>query len=248
MRVTFGSFAFEPWECDISVAEESQQSPRGLNMFRNVRMTFSGEICESSQADIISRLAAIKSGFSNPGYGCGLLNDSDDPVVGHWIENTNINPNNITGINIVATRFPETKDGEFVSGRKFEITVASMFLEPASQIFDYKDTLKRIGNAGPMWRWVYDDVRGFYPVMKAPVTPQTIIHEGYAIGVDTYLFPPQPLYGAPFELNDQREVDFIGPDAFPQGFAKYVTKWKYTYVLPTYDDISRPTIALSGNF
>jgi hypothetical protein len=246
MKVKYGSFEFEPWECDLSVANDYERSPRGLQMWRNMRMTFSIEVCESTQADIITRLGQIHNGFIAPGVGCGLLDDSNNPVVGHWIDNTSVNPNNITGIQIVSSRFPETKNGEFVSGRVAEITVAAMFLEPGSQIFEYKDSLKRIGNAGPDWEWRLDKDRGWFPEKTSPATLQRMIQEGWAIGVDNYLLPPAPLYAVPFEQNNMREVDFIGPDAFPEGFAKYVTKWRYTYLLPTFDDTSRPTIALSG--
>lgn len=243
MKVKFGSFEFEPWEADLSVFEEVQQTPRGMNFTRNVRHVISGEVCGATQSAIISRLNAIKNGFASAGNGCGLVDDSNNPIVGHWIDNTSVNPNNISGIQVVASRFPETKLGEFVSGRMFEITVSALFLEPASQIYSYKDSLTRKGNAGPCWVWRRYKEWGWIPIKVSPNTMQEIIHEGIAEGVDNYLLPPAPLYSVPFEQNDERIVSHVGPDAFPEGFAKFVTKWRYRYLLPTYDDVSQPTIA-----
>ena len=242
MKAVYGTFEFEPWEADVQVFEEVMQSPRGFKLFRNQRIIFSGEICAGTQADIITRLGEIKTAFSASGQSCGLLDDSDTPVPGHWMESSADNSANVSDVQIVATRFPETKDGEFVSGRQFQIVVASLYKEPHSQIYEYRDSLERHGNAGAEVEWIRDKDWGWFPRVVSPTTLQRIVHEGKAVGVDNYLLPPDPLYPFPYEQLHQRMVTHIGPDNFPEGYAKFTTIWRYVYLLPTFDDISQPGI------
>ncbi len=244
MKFKIGTFELHPWEANMAVFEEVHQSPRGFNTFRNVRFVVSIEICAAGQSATISRLNTILGAFT-PGLSCGLIDDSNNPVPGHWMPNSTDDPNNLSNVQIVAKRFPETKNGEFVSGRILEITLASLFFAPdASGIYDYKDSLTRFGNAGPMYDWEFDKDRGWYSRLVSPSTLQTIIHEGRAIGMSLYLLPPAPLYSPPYEQNHLRMVKFTGPDKFPSGTAKFITEWRYTYILPTFDDTSQPTIAI----
>jgi hypothetical protein len=53
---------------------------------------------------------------------------------------------------------------------------------------------------------------------------------------------PPPLYAQPFEANHLREVSHYSPQRHPGGYSQYNVSWKYIYTLPTFDDISDPTV------
>lgn len=242
MFVRYGTFDFFPWEAGLSVFAEHIRSKRGFKHLQNVRFDIRGEICESDQYDTNARLQQIVNAFSVDGQSCGLVHD-DGTRTHHWMPNSYEEPRNLTDVQVFHQRLPETRDGEFVSGRNFELGVSSLYLDPTSEILEYHDTLDRVSNAGPQWRWRRDPRWGFYPYIESPATMQRMFQRGYAIGATRYPLPPAPLYPPPFEDNVARRVKFSGPSRYPNGLTGFRVDWQYTYNLPTFDDITGPTVA-----
>lgn len=240
MYVQYGNFNFEPWEAGLKVYAEFVRSPRGFKHKQRVRYDISGELCvDTGQYDVNTRLQQIVNAFSVDGRDVGLRHDNGDATT-HFLFN-NI-PQNLSGNQVYYKRFPDTRDGEFVSGRKFEIGVGAELLDFNSEILAYQDSITRRSNAGPVWRWRRNQTLGFYPELIVPNTMQRMVQSGYAIGATTYPSPPIPFYSPPFELNHLRQVRQVGPDRMPQGFTGFKTTWTYIYALPTFDDITRPTV------
>lgn len=240
MFCRYGSFDFHPWECSLGVFAEWKRSDRGYKTFQNVVFTFKGDIVGEDQYDINARYSAMTNAFSSDGRSCGLVHDNGTPTR-HWMPNHNERPDNLTDVQVIHQRLPDTVDGEFVSGRKFEFVVASMYLQPDSQILEFRETLTRQGTAGPVWRWERDRFWGVYPILVAPASSQILIQQGHTVGVTGYLSPQPPLYGAPFEIEEQREIKHIGPKRMRKGNYQYTTAWRYVYKLPLPDVLSFPS-------
>lgn len=238
MYVQYGSFQFEPWEAGLSVRMVPDRTPRGFRKTVDVRFDISGEICLSGQSAIDARLAQIQEAFSQDFQDIALYTDGGQKTV-HSLNSGSIY--NLTGNLVLYQQYPQTIDGEFISGRKFAIGVGAEILDVDTNLIDYHDTIKLIGNAGPRYDWNWNPVWNYYVEKTAASSIQTIIHEGYAMSMRANILPPPPFYQPPFERNTQRVVEWHGPKRYAQGFADYVTRWRYIYELPVANDGLRAT-------
>ena len=213
-------------------------SDRGFKKYQRVSYHIDGEICTTGQYDITTRLNTIIAAFSQNNKDIGLYHDNGTPST-HFMSTTQ---NNLTGNQVIHKDFPVTEQGEYVSGRKFRLTVSALLYDPEQEIIHHEDTMTRHSNGGPQWRWRFNKFWGWYPVMVSPSTIQTIRHYGHRVGMSTWPLPPSPLYSPPFEQNHERVVVHHSPTRHPFGYTEYKTTWSYTYRLPLFDDISRPYI------
>lgn len=238
MYVQYGGFAFEPWEAGLAVRMVPDRSPRGFRKTLDVRFDISGEICLSGQTEINARLTAIQQAFSRDFQDIGLYTDGGQPTV-HFLRNTA--RENLTGNLVLYQQYPQTIDGEFISGRKFAIGVGAEVLDVDSNLIDYHDSIRLMGNAGPRYDWRWNRVWGYYAELTAITSIQTVIHEGYAVGMRTHVLPPPPFYQPPFERNTERVVQWGGLKRYARSAAEAVTRWRYVYDLPVANDGLRPT-------
>jgi hypothetical protein len=238
MHVAYGEFQFEPWEAGIGVSARVNRTPRKFKKSIDVRFDISGELCISGAQNITDRLSEIINAFAVDGKDIGLYHDDGSPTV-HYLQSDH--PFNMTGNQVLYTSFPQTEDGEYASGRKFQIAIGAEIIDAEQNLVEYNDSIQLVGNAGPVWAWPYNDTWGFQPEIISPTSMQRIIHTGEAVGMVNYITPPAPFYLPPFEDNTRRTVVWGSPRRTPQGFTEYVTRWQYTYRLPVADDFLRPT-------
>lgn len=239
MYIKYGNFQFEPWEAGLAVRMVPNRTDRGFRRTLDVRFDIDGELCISGTSNINARLLQIQSAFSRDFQDCGLFDDSNNPTV-HYLQNDSIY--NLTGNLVLYQQYPQTIDGEYISGRKFKIGVAAEISDARSNIIAYQDSIRFQGNAGPLYHWNYNRTWGFWADKVSPTTMQTVIHEGYAVALRANILPPAPFYAPPFERNTERVVEFTGPKArYARGATDYVTMWRYVYELPFPNDGLRPT-------
>lgn len=238
MYIQYGGFQFLPEEAGLAVQAEFVRSSRHFKAYQRVRYDIFGELCITGQYDITTRLNQIIAAFSLDDQDFGLYHDDGTPST-HFQSTTT---NNLTGNQVLYKKFPETVQGEYTSGRKFQLGVGCLLYDPEIEVIHHYDSLRRISNAGPMYDWRYDLRWGFYPQVVAPQTMQTIVHTGTRTGISTWPLPVTPFYDPPFEQNHLREVTHHAPKRYPKGYTEYKVDWKYIYKLPTFDDISNPTL------
>ena len=238
MYVKYGSYSFEPWEAGLAVRMVPNRTPRGMRKTIDIRLDISGEFCVAGQNEVNSKVTAMQEAFAEDYKDCGLMKDDDSPSV-HYLINDNIL--NLSGNIVIYQQYPQTVEGEFASGRKFAIGVAAEVLDPDTSLLDYQDNIQIIGNAGPRYEWRWNPFWKYYCELESPVSLQRIVHQGYAVGLRTYVLPPPPFYAPPFEDNLNRFVGWDGPKRYAQGFSDYVTRWRYQYTLPIANDALRPT-------
>lgn len=243
MFVRYGNFDFEPWEASIAVNASYQRSARGFKSLQNLVFHIRGEVVANGQYDIDTRLTQIAAAFSVDGQSCGLMKDDGTPSH-HWMPNSADEITNLTDVTVYNMELPHTLNGEYVSGRHFNIDVASLYVANQTELLNWNDSLTRISNAGPQWKWEQDPLLpfGHYPVKVAASTMQLIIHEGEAWGASNWILPPTPFYDPPFEANHRRIVTHHAPERYPQGTFGYKTSWRYEYTLPTFDDVTAPVV------
>lgn len=238
MYVKYGSFAFEPWEAGLAVRATPNRSKRGFKKTINVQFDIEGELCVSGQSNITARLNQIEAAFRYDGYDCGLYHDDNTPSF-HYLNSSHIY--NLTGNQVLYANYPQTKNGEYSTGRMFSIGVGAEMVDAEQNLLDYSDSIGLVGNAGPTYGWNFHRKWGYYPVRTSPTSLQRIVHSGYAVGMVAHITPPTPFYSPPFEDNLRRYVYWGPAKRSPQGLTEYVTQWRYYYTLPVADDLLRPT-------
>lgn len=239
MYVKYGAFPFEPWEAGLSVYQQHVHSSRGFKQYQRVRYDIDGELCiPTGQYDITTRLNQIITAFSTDGFDIGLYHDDNSPSH-HFMSSSDIN--NLTGNQVIYAKFPVTAQGEYTSGRRFQIGVSALLNNYEADLVEHRDSLHRHSNAGPHWRWRRNRFWGFYPEIVTPNTMQIIHHVGYRVAMSAYPLPVTPFYAQPFEMNHERRVSFTSPRRHPNGYTEYRVDWHYIYRLPTFDDVTFPT-------
>lgn len=241
MYLKYGSFQFHPWEASFAgVSIEPQFTENNVRKYDTITFHVTGDVCGtnySTQADINSRLQQIISAVAMDYQDIGLYLDDGTPTV-HYLQSDH--PLNMTGNQTFYSRWPEVKGGEFVSGRKFAFGVRAQVLDYIDNLIDYRDNIKLVGNAGPIYEWRRRRKWGHYPVRLANDSLQTVHHFGYAIGMLDRILPPTPLYPEPFLRNHRAEVTWTGRRRMGFAHIEPVTQWNYIYDLPVADDFIRP--------
>jgi|688.fasta_scaffold00460_87 hypothetical protein len=241
MYCSYGSFNFEPWECSLGSQVSFEKSARGYKTFHNLVYTFDIEVVGQDESSVGSRVNTIFNAFMYDGRSCGLKYDSgaESP---QWMPNHSQDPRNVTDVQVIGHSSPQSINGEGVTGKKFNFTVASMYFMAPTNILDYSETIARTGNGGAEYDWVKNPIWGHHPILKSPTSIQEFVQEGHAIGAIGYPLPNPPLYPAPFEMLHQRQVRHISPRHYPKGRVHYTVTWKYVYRLPGFDDITMPRV------
>lgn len=227
MYVQWGAFSFLPSEAGISLTVDNKYSLRGFPETTEVRFTIHGEICADGEYATEERLEEIRQAFAF-NYQDIVYRHSDGTPSSHSLANND--PFNLSGNRILMASYPETKDGEFVSGRRFTIVIgATLKTNGISTVMSYNDNLHFVGNGGEQWTWELNEQDAtYYPVLVATNSKQQIHHYGEKVTTDTWHLPPTPFWPPPIEDNVHREVCFKSPIVFPNGAIGYKTTWSYT--------------------
>lgn len=246
MYVKVGNFQFAPHEATFSGVEiKSDHTPRGLRSTVTITMHVEGEICVPSsvppgqeQQHITNRLAQIISATSQDFVDVGLYHDDGTPTV-HYLPNND--PYNLSGNQFIYWRWPETKEGEYITGRRFAFGVRAVVQHSYSEILEYQDNLRFIGSGGPEYEWRKSPVYGYYPVLVSPSSMQTVMHYGRAVGVSVRPSAPSPFFLPPFERSRSRVIEKQGFKRLGQSYMFPETKWSYVYDLPVPNTLIAPT-------
>lgn len=245
MYVKIGDFQFAESEASISHRETTILSPRGFPERKDIQFDIMGEVNDESISAITARLNAIKAAVQNF-VNVGLY-DTGDVATSHILLDNDTN--SLTGNIVRSSYFPPTEGGEYANGRQFHFTIGAIHkLSGVSNVLYYEDNIRFQGNGGPVYRWNMNKRArywGFYPELIAPASMQNVTHFGVKVTSNTWHLNPTPFYSPPFELNDQRVVEFVGPKTFKNGYTGFTTKWSYHYQLPGFDDTLRPSLGYS---
>lgn len=237
MYVKYGDFQFASGEATISSVDISTNlSPRGFMVSRTLRMDIEGEVCITSgnNSEITARLLAIETAFSEHGRDLGLYHSNGDPTV-HILESNHVN--NLTGNQVLDTRYPGAYGGEYVDGRMFSIVVGCEMRADETPLLHYHDSVRQFGNGGPDVRWsVHPRFRRWVADEVAPATKVMYEHTGQAETLGAWFEPPPPYFTSPLFLKSASVLTGREhPKRRPQGYLGRITTWRYVYELPSVD-------------
>jgi hypothetical protein len=107
---------------------------------------------------------------------------------------------------------------------------ADFMTDVEDTIFSYDETLAFHGNGGPSWELVPTAYGPPVLQVNAMFTPQHILQEGKAVGIQAHPVPAGPFLPAQYEHGDQRVISFGGAQLIGRvQKVLYPTSWRYSF-------------------
>ena len=232
MYFKYGSFTHTANDVDMtSLSIARQYSPRNRLFFKRHTLSMVGHLIASTQADIKSAIAALQAAYRYdrvaPGDGDAGLYHDDGTVSAHFLDTSK----SINGIRVLHVTFPNGGDGEYATGRSYSVALQADFMEDFEDtIYSFEERISFQGGCGPSWELI--PVAYGPPVLRvnALQTPQHIIQEGQALGIQAHPIPVGPLLPINYEHNDQRVWTFGGAQLIGRvQKLLYPTSWRYHF-------------------
>lgn len=179
----------------------------------------------SSQAAITTALDSMKSAYDND-YRDLILYLNDGSTATH---HSMTSDSTFGGTKVVHFNFPPgpwKMQTEYANRRTFHIVVRGETRTGTGQ-YSWKERVSIKGTGGPKFRYM--------PSLTGAPVSQTLqqqttffyVQEGHAVGRETYIVPPGPLYPG-IEHQDMREIIYETPDDIRVGGQEmFHTRWKY---------------------
>jgi hypothetical protein len=226
----WGSYRHEPWEANLlGWVIRPKLSNRGFLISNKVEAHVSGDLVLTSgedQYDLSTKIQGLMDALDTPFQDFGLYHDNDSPTP-HFLESDHVQ--NVTGNRVIFKRFPsEEGNGEYASGRAFQYVVAAEIQNTESLILEYNEVISHTGTTGPLIQWRNTRNGPRWDVIY-PSTFQTVVQQGTAVTLGTYLAPPDPILGVPYNMVHQNFIQRRSPKRYPQGVEGYVVSWKYIF-------------------
>lgn len=192
-------------------------------------MQLIGEIKSSTQADFITNINALQSGYSLNNEDAGLYFE-DDTATPHVLYTNN----SINGVEMKRLTWSGQKGGELATVRTFSIVLEAEYLETGgvtTNLEEWSEKMIYVGTGGPRFAVIESEIGPPDYQMVNQKTGGSCIQTGYAVGTEVYQLPNDPLFPA-FEQTDRRRVIFTGPTSQRNDLVDFRTEWTYFFEGP----------------
>ena len=183
-----------------------------------------GYIAGASQAAITSALQSLETAYGSDVTDAGLYLDDGTTPTAHVLTANN----SYSGIEMVSLEYNESTGEQYATQRTFDVVMRVENDAIESQIEAWEETVRGIGICGPTYDWFVPTVG---PAIRRQATThslQTIIQQGYAVGIQG--FPdgaiPDALYPE-LEDKDQRQLTRTSPQSYRSLDRDFLMRWTY---------------------
>jgi hypothetical protein len=154
---------------------------------------------------------------------CGGSGSGSTLVDGPWLERRS---------------WPQGDRGEYASHRTYFIEMHCIhdMTEPGdatSQIIEYHESIRYVGNGGPIWRIRYDQSSNAVTMQVVPKTPVHLVQSGWSKGWGGYVLPSAAVQPA-YVHNDRVVEIYHSPTIGTCKTKEYVMQWSYPMTIPLY--------------
>jgi hypothetical protein len=226
----YGNYRHPDWEMNLmSYRVFVKMSPRNKMLSRVYRLHLRGEIQSTTgSTGITTRLNAILSAYYVQNR------DAQFYVNGQLTPHYAFNSDSISGVKVMNIEHPFGDGSEYANRRNIDIVIQSEQEAPESQLVDWQETVRWVGNTSQRDEWF----QGFERPRKQRVckrTVQRIIQSGSAIGWAGYVEPPGPLWPLS-EHEDRRSLEFGTPKCMGQTLRLHPSRWTYIHTVGDYTE------------
>lgn len=223
MIFKYGTFDFYGRHVKVSrVSNTPLRSQRGEPRFVERVLTIEGEVIDTTQAGLKTKIAAVET---------AVLEDGLDAIVYHQDGTTesahSIKTADVSGVvRTLGVEWGDPTRVEYALRRTFRIGFRGLIPTLVTPTYlEYSETVELTGG-GP--RVVWDELLVGNPVSHetAAVTVATLTQSGRAIGVTAYPSAPGAIVSGS-EIQTERSVGNFGPLKIDGVYTNYGTFWRY---------------------
>lgn len=205
-------------------------------------MTVQGELPACHPTDptytLEEQIEDLITAYSTNRKTLALYNDDDTPTPHILDASTASGSTLVDGPWVERRSWPEGDRGEYASHRTYFIEMHCIhdMVEPSdatSQIIEYHESIKYIGNGGPIWRIRYNQAGNAVTLQVVPKTPVVVIQSGWSKGWGGYVLPYSAV--APLYVHNDRVIEVLhSPTTGTNKTKEYMMEWSYPMTIPTY--------------
>lgn len=225
----WGGYRHPDWEMNLaSYTKRARISPRGRIISYIYTMRLEGEILATGATDITTRLQQVINAYLAQNQDAKFY--VDGVLTPHQLPNSF----SVTGNKVIEFSHPRGDAAEYAVKRTVAVVLQGEYEDPESQLFDWHETIRWIGDCGPRDDWFAGFVR---PVRQevCQATTMRIVQSGMAIGWAGYVIPPGPAWPL-IEHRPLREIDPGTPRFLGQGHRLYPIRWTYIHETDAYTE------------
>lgn len=226
MRLLYGSGTFPVDGVDCATATAARKTAGGRPYEYTTTLSGSGQLLGSSAQELSRLQLSLESVLGQVGGNFILLDDNGAATSIRLLSTGAKWP----GVVVEAFDFPRSREGELVTGRTFTFTATATYpINAGRAILAYQESVKVLGNGGPLVNWQQAFNGAPVPVQLYPVTVTTVVQSGQATGYLAYPTVPNPVLPIAYLTNPDQAVKRSSP--VPNG-TEYTISWRYVFRFP----------------
>ena len=226
MILKWGDYTHGLNEVGVRISRRSIFDTFGRRMGEVEDWNILGAVLQNSQANITAALSSLEAAYNTSHQDLILyLADGSTPTQHKLMNSECFGGTNCTGFGYIDG--PWKMRTEYANRRTFWASVRGE-RRVGTGLYAWKESMTVKGTGGPKWRFM-PQLLGV-PIAQTLQTDTTYyyVQEGMAIGRETYIAPPGPVYPG-IEHLEMREIRYITPKDIRYGNQSelYVSTWKY---------------------
>lgn len=225
----WGGLRHPDWEMNLaSYVARARLSPRGRVVSYIYTMQLEGQIQATGAAAINARLQGIITAYHTQNQDARFY--VDGVLTPHQL----INNLSSTGNKVVQFGHPRGDAAEYANKRTLSVIIQGEYLDPESQLYDWQETIRWVGDTGPRAEWV-QHFQGVELQEVCQATSMRIQQRGRATGILGYVLPPGPAWPG-IEHRPYRVIDVGAPKFLGQIHGLYQSEWSYEMETDAYTE------------
>lgn len=226
MILNWGSYAHDQDEVGVRIQHRDIFDTFGRRMGSVQDWHILGAKHGSSQADLTSKLTALEAAYNEDYRDLTLYLSNGTTKTVHEMKSSDM----FGGTHRVGFGYidgPWKMRTEYANQRTFWAIVRGETRVGSGQ-YAWKETLRIKGTGGPKFRYMPQLVGFPIPQTLQTATTFYYVQEGYAVGRETWIAPPGPLYPG-IEHVEMREISYVTPKDMRWGPENelFSTTWRY---------------------
>lgn len=229
MQLRYGSYTHAAGECAVQISRATLFQEASVPYAVRERWTIDGFLQAENPAALTTAIDGLLAAYALPGQDLVLLMPDGTTHTSHRL----LAAETLGGPRVVSVRFPQGRDGEYSTYRRYVIEVEAErpVFSPESVLLSWHEWLGFHGG-GP--RFVYLQTLAGPPVkqMVAAATPYRVLQAGHAVGYAGWPLPPDPLWPSAEHVDRRRIVRRAPRRTGPNGIQVYThfeTRWQYEF-------------------
>jgi hypothetical protein len=226
MILKWGSYTHSLNEVGIRISRRSIFDTFGRRMGEVEDWNILGAVLQNSKANITAALSSLETAYNTSHQDLILYLADGTTETKHKLLNSEcFGGTNCTGFGYIDG--PWKMRTEYANRRTFWASVRGE-RRVGTGLYAWKESMTVKGTGGAKWRFM-PQLLGV-PIAQTLQTDTTYyyVQEGMAVGRETYIAPPGPVYPG-IEHMEMREVRYITPKdiRYPNKYELYTTTWRY---------------------